>query len=271
MAVAGAGAPKAVEAERKRGAGNALTKAYQPRAFGWKRRARTRSLENRSWEMRPRLPGMKANGVNQMRPFIAFRTSLRFGILAQIVIVSALGFVLTCSASADQIAISEQNFGCILDWPKVRNTYINNADPARLKEAMRVFLDGAPNTEFPVGTILQLIPTEAMAKHPRGTFAKTNDWEFFALDVSASGTKITDRGENVLSLFDMNPPADATKASDHGEAATKQPAGIPCLSCHGQAAKYDLVCEKLHGCPPIPLNDQQVARFQAADPRCAKK
>ncbi len=206
-----------------------------------------------------------------MRQLIAFYSPRASRILKQIVLLTGLSICATYGVLANGIVVSEQSFGCILDWPKVRNTYINNADPAKLKEAMQVFLEGAPNTEFPVGTILQLIPTEAMVKHPRGMFTKTNDWEFFALDVSASGTKITDRGENVLSLFDMNPPADAAKAGDHGEAVIKQPAGITCLSCHGHAIKYDLVCEKAHGCPPIPLNDQQVAKFQAADPRCAKK
>jgi hypothetical protein len=206
-----------------------------------------------------------------MRQLIAFESRLPAGLLRGIALVIGLGFCSMCGVLADDIVVSEQTFSCILDWPKVRNTYINNADPEKLKEAMRIFRDNVSDTEYPVGTIFQLIPTEAMVKNPRGAFAKTNDWEFFALDVSTSGTKITDRGENVLSLFDMNAPMDAAKMSDHREQVVKQPAGVTCLSCHGQATKYDLVCEKVHGCPPIPLNDQQVAKFQVADPRCAKK
>jgi hypothetical protein len=105
------------------------------------------------------------------------------------------------------------------------------------------------DVEYPIGTILQLLPFEAMVKHPRETFPKTNGWEFFALDVSAAGTKIRDRGDNVVNLSQ----------------------GVTCLSCHEPAARYDFVCEKGHGCAPIPLGDQKIAELQGADARCAKK
>jgi hypothetical protein len=199
-----------------------------------------------------------------MRCLIAFASRLPGGLLKQSVLATGLGFCMVWGVLADDIAVSEQTFSCILDWPKVRGTYIKNADPQKLQEAMRIFRDNVPDTEYPVGTILQVIPFEAMVKHQHGTFVKTNDWEFFALDVSAVGTKITDRGENVLEIFDMD-------AAAAGAAMTDQPRGVTCLSCHQGGAKYDLVCEKGHGCAPIPLNDQQIAKLQAADPRCAKK
>ena len=199
-----------------------------------------------------------------MRRLIAFVSRLPGRLLKQSALVTALGFCMLCGVLADDIAVSEQTFSCILDWAKIRGTYIKNVDPEKLKEAMRIFRDNGSDTEYPVGTILQLIPNEAMVKHPRGTFAKTNDWEFFALDVSAAGTKITDRGENVLELFDMDASAAGTKMSDH-------PRGVTCLSCQQGGAKHDLVCEKGHGSPPIPLNDQQIAKIQAGDPRCANK
>jgi hypothetical protein len=96
---------------------------------------------------------------------------------------------------AEDIAVSEQTFDCILDWPKVRNTRINHADPEKLKEAMAIFRDSIPDKEYPVGTILQLLPFEAMVKHPR-----EDGWEFFALDLTKSGTRIRDRGDNVVNL-----------------------------------------------------------------------
>jgi hypothetical protein len=105
-----------------------------------------------------------------------------------------------------------------------------------------------PDKEYPTGTILQLIPTEAMVKHDRAAFPKTNGWEFFALKVSADGTTIQDRGDKVLNT------------------SLKK----PCLECHSPAAKFDFVCEKGHGCAPIPVTDQQIAAMQAADPRCKK-
>jgi len=164
-------------------------------------------------------------------------------------LVAGLGFSMLYGASAQDLTVSEQTFGCILDWPKVRNTRFKHADQEKLKEAMRIFRDSVPDKEYPVGTILQLVPFEAMVKHPREKFPKSNGWEFFALEVSEAGTKIRDRGEKVVNLS----------------------LGAPCLSCHQPAAKFDFVCEKGHGCAPIPFDDQKIAELQKADLRCIKK
>src|SRR6185436_20221093 len=107
-----------------------------------------------------------------------------------------LAFWLLGVASAADVSVSDRTFGCILDWPQVRNTRIKHADPKELAEAMRIFRDSVPNQDYPVGTILQLIPFEAMVKHPREKFPKSNGWEFFALEVSEAGTKIRDRGDD---------------------------------------------------------------------------
>src|SRR5439155_14658419 len=85
---------------------------------------------------------------------------------------------------------SEKSFTCIRDGHKIRNTYIRNADPEKLKEAVRIFKNSVPDKEYPVGTILQLVPFEAMVKRPREKFPKSNGWEFFALEVSEAATKI---------------------------------------------------------------------------------
>ena len=164
-------------------------------------------------------------------------------------LVVAFAFGVVSVVSAADVSVSEQTFGCVLDWPQVRNTRINHADPQQLAEAMRIFRDSVPNTDYPVGTILQLVPFEAMVKHPREKFPKTNGWEFFALDISAAGAKIRDRGDNVVNLSQ----------------------GKTCLSCHQPAATFDFVCEKGHGCAPIPFNDQAIKALQQADARCAKK
>lgn len=166
-----------------------------------------------------------------------------------IILVAELGHSLWSVASAQEIAVSEQTFGCILDWPKVRNTRFKHADPEKLKEAMRIFRYSVPDEEYPVGTILQLIPFEAMVKHPRETFPNTNGWEFFFLDVSKEGTQIADRGEHVVNRSQ----------------------GVTCLNCHQPAARFDFVCEKGHGCAPIPFDDEKIAAIQKADLRCTKK
>jgi hypothetical protein len=155
---------------------------------------------------------------------------------------------LALTLSADDLVITAKSFGCVLDLPKVRNTRIQNPDPVKLQEAIRIFRDSVSDKEYPTGTVLQLIPTEAMVKHDRAAFPNTNGWEFFALKVSADGTVIQDRGDKVIN------------------ASLKK----PCLGCHSPAAKFDFVCEKKHGCAPIPVTDQQIAAMQAADPRCKK-
>ena len=184
-----------------------------------------------------------------MRQFINAR-QISVWLCTWTLLAAWLGFSMLSGASAQDITVSEQTFGCILDWPKVRNTRFKHADPEKLKEAMRIFRDSVPDKEYPVGTILQLIPFEAMVKHPREKFPKTNGWEFFVLDVSKAGTKIRDRGETTSSIFRK---------------------GSTCLSCHQPAARFDFVCEKGHGCAPIPFDDQKIAEIQKADLRCTKK
>src|SRR5437868_14554839 len=133
-----------------------------------------------------------------------------------------LGISMACSAYAQDVTVSETSFGCILDWPKIRNTYFKHSNPEKLKEAMRIFRDSVPDKQYPVGTILQLVPFEAMVKHPLEKFPNSNGWEFFALEVSEAGTKIRDRGDHVVNLV----------------------LGAPCLTCHQPAKRFDFVCEK---------------------------
>ena len=159
----------------------------------------------------------------------------------------ALGLSMASSLYAADLTVSESSFSCIKDWTKVRNTYIKHADPEKLKEAVRIFENSVPDKEYPAGTFLQLLPDEAMVRTPRQTFPETNGWEFFHLDLSAQGTKIKTRGDQTVNFQ-----------------------GVKCFSCHQPAVKYDFVCEKGHGCAPVPLDDQKIAELQAADPRCKK-
>ena len=160
----------------------------------------------------------------------------------------ALGLGWTFQAGAAEMAvISEKSFGCIHDGgTKVKKTYIRHSDPAKLKEAVRIFETGAAE-EYPVGTVLQLVPIEAMVKHEKSAFPNSNGWEFFLFDVSAGGTKIIGRGD--------------TAANPLGN----------CLTCHKGAAKFDFVCDKGHGCAPIPVTDEQIIAMQGKDARCPAK
>lgn len=164
------------------------------------------------------------------------------------IVAVGLGLSMACGAYAEDVTVTDKSFSCLSEGTKVRNTFIKHEDPEKLKEAVRIFKNSVPDKEYPVGTFLQLLPAEAMVKHPRAKFPDTNGWEFFALDLSEQGTKINSRGDKVTNFQ-----------------------GAPCFSCHQPAAKFDFVCEKGHGCAPVPLDDPKIAELQAADPRCRKK
>ena len=160
------------------------------------------------------------------------------------VVLAAVMFERPLSAQA---SAADPSFGCMASGTKVRNTYISHPDPALLKRAVQIFENNTPDAQYPEGTILQLVPGEAMVKRSRSAFPNTSGWEFFLLDVTPQGTTIKMRGE-----------------------AAGNRAGT-CLGCHSRATNFDYVCEKTHGCAPVPLTDEQIARIQASDPRCTPR
>ena len=182
-----------------------------------------------------------------MRQLITYMSRTFGSVCTRGVVAIALGLAMTSGLYAADITVSENSFSCIRNWTKVRNTYIKHEDPEKLKEAVRIFKDSVPDKEYPVGTFLQLLPDEAMVKHQRQRFPETHGWEFFHLDLSAQGTKIKTRGDQTVNFQ-----------------------GVKCFSCHQPAVKFDFVCEKGHGCAPVPLDDQKIAELQGADPRCKK-
>jgi hypothetical protein len=99
---------------------------------------------------------------------------------------------------------------------------------------------------YPVGTIVQLVPQEAMVKRRRGWNPETHDWEFFFLATSATGTEIVTRGaKETVNRFGGN-----------------------CFGCHAAAdPKWDFVCEQDHGCAPLPFGHDVFEAIQRADPR----
>ncbi|GLX81747.1 hypothetical protein [Thalassotalea eurytherma] len=170
-------------------------------------------------------------------------------------IIMLLSLVVCMSFSAfanDQVALKDKieniddaSFQCIKSMTKVRGFYVDNIDSERLDETLLVAQAG--KGEYPAGSIIQLVPTEVMIKHPKGTNDKTNDWEFFELKVDKQGSKIHVRGfENVVNKFGGN-----------------------CLDCHQKAKpEFDMVCEQGHGCDPIPITPAMTAVIQKTDPRC---
>lgn len=146
-----------------------------------------------------------------------------------------------------QIAVTDASFSCIRDLKSVRGYYVGNL--LGDVDATLAVANNANGGVYPPGSVIQLVPGEAMVKHGPGFNAATNDWEFFELDVQPTSTKIKVRGfTDAVNQFGGN-----------------------CLSCHAKAAKqWDMVCEQGHGCDPIPVTPVMAKAIQNTDPRCPK-
>ncbi|MGI9284510.1 MAG: hypothetical protein ACR2P1_03925 [Pseudomonadales bacterium] len=147
--------------------------------------------------------------------------------------------------AAAQLEITASTFGCLNKMTKVRHFFVGNL-LGDIETTISV-AESKSGGVYPPGSVVQLVPTEVMVKHPQGWNAATRDWEFFELDVSAEGSSIRNRGfVDVVNKFGGN-----------------------CLECHIKARpEWDLICELDHGCDPIPINREQIAEIQNNDPRC---
>ena len=125
------------------------------------------------------------------------------------------------------VDIQASSFRCIRKMTPVRHFYVDN-----LRGDLDATLAAAKSptgAAYPPGSVIQLIPGEAMVKRRNGFNQATRDWEFFELDVSKEGTRIRKRGFiDVVNRFGGN-----------------------CFGCHIAARpEWDLVCETGHGCAP---------------------
>ena len=141
--------------------------------------------------------------------------------------------------------VPESVMSCVATGSKVGHTWIQHADPARLKEAVRIYETKAESVDYPEGTVLRLIPQEAMIKRSKAAFPNTNGWEYFALAVTPQGTTVRARGNEA-----------------------SNPLGT-CQNCHSGASKGDYICAS-GGCTAVPLTEERIAAIQTADPRGAQ-
>ena len=174
--------------------------------------------------------------------------------LRTIIVLASMGALAACGqqentatpATPAKLEITEASFSCIRDMVDVGRFYVDNLLGDR-DGTVAVALSENGGV-YPVGSIVQLVPGEAMVKREAGYSAETKDWEFFELDVAADGATIRTRGhKDVVNRFDGN-----------------------CLDCHIKAeAQWDLICAEDHGCDPIPLTLDMFRALQKTDPRCA--
>src|SRR5215468_1916550 len=155
------------------------------------------------------------------------------------------GVALLLSAGLVNAAdIDATSFRCITKMTPVRQFYVDNLQGSL--DATLVAANSPRGAVYPPGSVIQLIPGEAMVKRDRGFNAATHDWEFFELDVSKDGTRISKRGTvDVINRFGEN-----------------------CFGCHvPAAAQWDFICETGHGCAPIPVTRAMIGALQTTDPR----
>jgi hypothetical protein len=149
-------------------------------------------------------------------------------------------------------ALKAEDFRCLLDGkkPKGRNFFVFHRNKAKLHRAVRMSRTGKlPKRGYPVGTILQVLPFEAMVKRPRGFNPDGNDWEWVRLNVSRDGT---------------------TEIAATGKGEVRNVIGS-CEGCHkqiDQRSPHDLVCGFVIGAAGLGLTDEQLAAIQASDSRC---
>jgi hypothetical protein len=165
-------------------------------------------------------------------------------ILAETGKVSCFAALLLCVGSVlagePKYKVDASTFQCITKMTSVKHFFVDNL-------AGTVEVAKAGKGQFPEGTVLQLIPNEAMIKQQKGFSPGTNDWEFFALETDKNGTRIVSRGAEEVNNF----------------------LGLNCFECHKAArAEFDLVCEQDHGCAPLPLTREMFHAIQHTDLRC---
>jgi hypothetical protein len=149
------------------------------------------------------------------------------------------------AATGDKkVEVTDASFRCIREMKKVRGLHLDNLF-GDIDSTLAV-ANSTTGGVYPPGSVVQIVPGEAMVKREKGFNAATKDWEFFVLDASKEGTKIKKRGaEDGVGL------------------------GGNCLSCHAQAKpEWDMICETGHGCMPIQITKDMQACLQKTDPRC---
>jgi hypothetical protein len=154
----------------------------------------------------------------------------------------------TETTAVEDVEVEAGDFKPLADMTAVRGFFVDNM-AGDLQGTLAVANDPEGGI-YPVGSVIQLIPQEAMVKRAPGFDPESNDWEFFTLDVTATGTTIVTRGgSEVINRF----------------------SGTSCAGCHSAAEpQFDFVCEDNHGCAPLPVGDDVIKSIQDADPRARR-
>ena len=165
-------------------------------------------------------------------------------------LIVGLGLIaaLTVPAIAKEFVAQPKDFSCLTDGAQPEGRLFRVFGKKRIvKKALRKTNRGKLGKGYPVGTILQLFPFEAMAKRG-GKFNKEgHGWEYFKLKPNADGT---------------------TEILARGTAEVTNFLGGSCQECHERLAKdHDAVCEFVVGVEGLGISDDLFHRIQV-DLRC---
>jgi hypothetical protein len=118
---------------------------------------------------------------------------LQFFCLSLVFSATLCGVALLLSAGpGNAMDIDAKSFRCITKMTPVRQFYVDNLQDNL--DATLAATNSTTGTVYPAGSVIQLIPGEAMVKRDKGFNTATHDWEFFELGVSNDGTQIRKRG-----------------------------------------------------------------------------
>ncbi|MBF7729445.1 hypothetical protein [Pseudomonas sp. N040] len=171
--------------------------------------------------------------------------SLTHLLFATLLLALPVAVTLQAAETASSFKLDETSFRCMREMTPVRHFYVDNL--AGNLQGTLAAANAPQGAVYPTGSVVQLVPTEVMVKRDPGFSPVTGDWEFFELEVSASGSKISTRGfAEVNNRFGKN-----------------------CFGCHAPARQpWDFICEQGHGCEPIPVTHAMTGALQRSDPRC---
>ncbi len=181
------------------------------------------------------------------RMFSAMAMLLVSGLAGVVVAADPPAAIEAPAVTVTPVKVDGKTFRCMREMTPVRHFYVDNLLG---NMAGTLAAANAPNgAVYPAGSVVQLVPTEVMVKREAGFSPATGDWEFFELDVSATGTRIVKRGfAEVNNRFGKN-----------------------CFACHAPARDpWDYICETTHGCEPIPIDHKMTGALQRSDPRCGE-
>ena len=150
-------------------------------------------------------------------------------------------------AATAMVKVDDSSFHCIRQMTPVRHFYVDNL--LGNIEGTVAAANAPKGAIYPAGSVVQLVPGEAMVKRETGFSPATGDWEFFELQVDDKGAKIGKRG-----FADVN-----------------NQFGGNCFTCHAPAREpWDFICESGRGCEPIPIDHKMTGAVQRSDPRCGE-